>query len=46
MQAEEALLVNNAKKAQKLFKQAIKLQRGEHSFYFGLAKSAFMLNQV
>ncbi len=42
MQAEEALFKNNPKKAFNLFKQAIKLDRREHSFYFGLARSSVM----
>jgi len=45
MLAEEALLKNNAKEAIKLFKQALKLNSREHSFYFGLAKSSLQLKQ-
>lgn len=46
MQAEQALINNKPKKAFDLFKQAIKLDRKEHTFYFGLAKSSVMLNKL
>ena len=46
MQAEQALLKNQPKKAFDLYKQAIKLDRREHTFYFGLAKSSVMLNKL
>lgn len=45
MKAEEALYKNDPSNALALFKQAIKLNRKEHSFYFGMAKSALLLNQ-
>lgn len=45
MQGEEALRQQQAEQAAKLFRKAIKLERKEHSFYFGLARAYLSLGQ-
>ena len=46
MQAEEALSQDRPTEAASLFRKAMKMQRQEHSFYFGLARSYLRLGEL